>query len=269
MRRGLLVHRSDIYQTNTMNRTYPYPIHNARYIPTSEEDAQQAYQNLLDHADLQSLDNSTFLSGWFALHFLGIAPHPDNTDEWDDLIRPLLDEAWRRRQADEIADNQFYCSCCQHQGLRLQRDGNLSCHVEGQSDHVTGYITATYDPDRGNIPTLTGNKNLAYIYDSPKDAWTACRHLNLDSFHIYAGHPDRDKEQPAIIKSHTKDLLDKTVVIRNEDDLYLHPDGRTMGNDPQFACQYQLRADNVEEQLQKVKAKYDVTWHWVDCSTLG
>ena len=62
----------------TMNRTYPYPIHNARYIPTSEEDAQQAYQDLLDQSDIQSLDKQTFLRGWFALHFLGIAPHPDN-----------------------------------------------------------------------------------------------------------------------------------------------------------------------------------------------
>jgi len=42
-----------------------------------------------------------------------------------------------------------------------------------------------------------------------------------------------------------------------------------MGDDPQFACKYQLDADNVEEQIRKVKAKYGVNWHWVDCSTLG
>jgi len=71
-----------------------------------------------------------------------------------------------------------------------------------------------------------------------------------------------------IMKSQTKDLLDKTVVIRNEDGLYLHRDGRTMGNDPHLACQYQLHADNVEQQLKQVKAKYDVTWHCVDYATL-
>jgi len=31
-----------------------------------------------------------------------------------------------------------------------------------------------------------------------------------------------------MMKSLTKDLLDKTVIISNEDGLYLHPDGRTM-----------------------------------------
>ena len=251
-----------------MNRTYPYPIHNARFIPSSEEDAQQAYQKLLDHTNLQSLGKATFLRGWFALHFLSIAPHPDNASEWDELIRPFLDEAWRRRQADEIEDGEFYCSCSQHQGLRLEKDGNLRCHVEGKSDHITGYITAQYDPELGNIPSLTGNKNLAYIYNSPKEAWTICRHLNLDEFHIYAGYPDRDKEQPPIVKTRVKDLQDKTIVIQNEKGFYLHRDGRTMGNDPQLACKYQLHADNVERQLKQVKAQHDVDWHWVDYSTL-
>ena len=41
-----------------------------------------------------------------------------------------------------------------------------------------------------------------------------------------------------------------------------------MGNDPQFACKFQLHADNVEEQLRKVKARHGVEWHWVDYATL-
>ena len=251
-----------------MNRTYPYPIHNARYIPTSEEDAQQAYDEFLDHTDLKSLDKATFLRGWFALHFLSIAPHPDNTSEWDDLIKPFLDEAWRRRQAAEIKDGEFYCSCSQLQGLRLQKDGNLFCHVEGKSDHVTGYISAEYDPERGNVPVLNGNKNHAYIYESPKKAYRACRHLNLDRMYIYAGYPDRDKPQPGIVKVRMNDLLDKTVVIQNEDGFYLLRDGRTMGNDSQLACKFQLHADNVEQQLQQVKIEYGVDWKWLDYATL-
>ena len=81
-------------------------------------------------------------------------------------------------------------------------------------------------------------------------------------------YPDRDKEKPAITKHRTKDLQDKTVVIQNEKGFFLHRDGRTMGSDPQFACKYQLHADNVEKQLQKVKAEYDVTWQWIDYSTI-
>ena len=113
-----------------MNQTYPYPIHNARYIPSSVDDAHRACDLLYEFDDdLKSADTDTFLSGWFALHFLDIVPHPDNTSEWPQDMKPYLDEAWRRRQADEIKDGEFYCSCSQHQGLRLQRDENLFCHV--------------------------------------------------------------------------------------------------------------------------------------------
>jgi hypothetical protein len=251
-----------------MNNNYPYPIDHARYIPSSTEEAQRSYDELLNHKNLQSLDSSTFLRGWFALHFLSIGPHPDNASEWDDIISPFLDEAWRRRQSDEIEDGQYYCSDSQHQGLRLQKDGNIRCHVEGKSDQITGYITAHYDPERGNIPDLTGNKNLAYIYESPKKAYRACRRLNLDSFHIYAGLPDRDIQQPGVTSSQKKDLLDKTVVIQNEDNFYLFRDGRTMGDDLQFACKFQLHADNVEQQLQQVKVEYGVDWKWLDYATL-
>ena len=77
---------------------------------------------------------------------------------------------------------------------------------------------------------------------------------NLDTFHIYTRYPYRDKEQPAIIKAHVKDLRDKTVVIQNEKGFYLHrDDGYTVGNDPQFAYKYQLHTDNVKRQLKQMK----------------
>jgi hypothetical protein len=41
------------------------PIDHARYIPSSTEEAQQAYDELLNHSDLQALDTASFLRGWF------------------------------------------------------------------------------------------------------------------------------------------------------------------------------------------------------------
>jgi hypothetical protein len=206
----------------TMNRTYPYPIDHARYIPSSTEEAEQAYDELLNHTDLQSLDNPTFLRGWFALHFLCIGPHPDNASEWDDLIRPFLDEAWRRRQSNEIEDGQYYCSDSQHQGLRLEKTDSLLCHVEGKLAGQSGYVSGQFYTEYGsNEPILTGVGRLAYMYESPKKAWEACRHLDLDRIIIYASRPDRDMDCPPVIEIPMKEMEDIEVVIRTEEGLYL------------------------------------------------
>jgi hypothetical protein len=191
-----------------MNRTYPYPIDHARYIPSSTEEAQQAYDELLNHTDLQSLDNPALLRGWFALHFLGIAPHPDNTSDWDDMIRPILNEAWRRRKASEIEDGEYYCSDSQHQGLRLKKTGSLLCHVEGKLADHSGYVSGQYDSEQGNVPILTGVGGMAYMYESPKKAWETCRHLDLDRIIIYASHPDRDMDCPPMIEIPMKEVED-------------------------------------------------------------
>jgi len=41
-----------------------------------------------------------------------------------------------------------------------------------------------------------------------------------------------------------------------------------MGNDLQFACKFQLHADNVEQQLKQVKIEYGVNWKWIDYAKL-
>lgn len=251
-----------------MNNSYPYPIDNARYIPPSENEAQERYSELLDCNDLQDLDTPGFLRDWFALLFLGIAPHPDESDEWDDLIRPLVDEAWRRRKNNEITDDELYCSCAASQGLRLALEGNLRCHVQGRVGEQTGYVSAQFDSERGNIPILTGIPAKAYIYESPQQAVHACRHLDLDTIEIYSGNPDRDQDCPPMIEIPMKKLPDKEVVIQTQEGLYLYRDGRTLGDSHVLACKYQLYADNVEQQLQQVKTSLGVTWKWVDYSTL-
>ena len=251
-----------------MNSTYPYPIDHARYIPSTEEEAQQAYDELLNHTDLQALDNPTFLRGWFALHFLGIAPHPDNASDWDDMIRPLLDEAWRRYKIYQIKESQLYCSHSQHQGLRLKRTGSLLCHVEGRLAGASGYVSGQYDPEQGNVPILTGIGGKAYMYESPKQAWEACRHLDLDRIIIYASHPDRDMDCPPMIEIPMKTIKDIEVVIQSQDGLFLYRDGKTLGRNSVKACKYSLYADNVEQQLQQVRIETNMQWRWVEYSTI-
>jgi hypothetical protein len=251
-----------------MNNNYPYPIDDARYIPSSEDDAQERYSELLDCTDLQALDTPAFLRGWFAIHFLGVAPHPDEPGEWDEMIRHLVDEAWRRRETDEITGHQLYCSCAQLQGLRLALDGNLRCHVQGRVGDQTGYVSAEFDSERGNVPILTGIGAKAYIYESPQKAAYACRRLDLDTIEIYSGSPDRDMDCPPVIEIPMKELPDMEVVIQTEEGLYLYRDGKTLGDSHVLACKYMLYADNVEQQIQQVKTMLDVTWTWVDYSTL-
>lgn len=252
-----------------MNETYSYPIDNAIHIPASVDDANRAY-NLLGEFkyDLPEADTDTFLNGWFAIHFLGLAPHPDNLDDWSADLKPYAEEAWRRQKAQQISEDQLYCSDSQQQGIRLQLDGNLRSYVIGTLGDQTGYVSAINDPDEGNMPALTGVKAMAYVYESPYNAAHACRHLKLDKIEIYAGSPDKDLECPPMFGIPVKDLLDKEVVIRTEEGLFLYRDGKTLGDDPVLACKYLLYADNVEQQIQQVQTTLGVTWHWVEYASL-
>ena len=255
--------------TNTMNEKYPYPIDNAQHIPSSLEGAQRAYDLLGEFKDdLASADTATFLDGWFAMQFMGIAKHPDEVDEWADDMKPYALDAWRRHEVGEINEDQLYCSDSQHQGLRLQQDGNLRCYAMGTLGDQIGYISAMNDPEHGNQPVLTGVGSMAYIYESPRKAAYACRHLKLDKIEIYAGSPDRDLECPPMTGIPVEVLLDKEVVIQTEEGLYLYRDGKTLGDSHVLACKYMLYGDNVEQQIQQVKTTLGVTWKWVDYSTL-
>ena len=118
------------------------------------------------------------------------------------------------------------------------------------------------------MPVLTGVHGMAYVYESPRKAAYACRHLKLDRIEIYAGSPDKDLDCPPMSGIPVRDLKDREVVIRNEDGLYLYRDGKTFGDSHVMACKYMLYADNVEQQIQQVKTTLGVTWEWVDYSAL-
>ena len=142
------------------------------------------------------------------------------------------------------------------------------CYVIGTLAADRGYISAVYDPEKGNQPVLTGNPAKAYLYESPKSASHACRHLQLDSLNIYAGSPTEELQCPPARIIPMNDQLDKEVVIQTPEGLYLYRDGKTLGDSPTHACKYRLYADNVEQQLQQIKTELGETWKWVEYSKL-
>lgn len=179
-----------------MNDIYPYPISNPHLIPGSKKEAQQAF-NLLDEfrERPQDADPQTFLRGWFALFFLNQTNHPDDVDDWDEKLKPICEEAWRRNEAGEIEDDQIYCSDALQQGHRLDLDGNLSSYVVATLDGKQGYLTANFSGGTNHYQ-LTGNMNLAYLYPNPAVAAQQADQFALNSYEVYSGIPDKDLDCP-------------------------------------------------------------------------
>ncbi|HVT90633.1 MAG TPA: DNA cytosine methyltransferase [Tepidisphaeraceae bacterium] len=113
-------------------------------LPTDHQQAVQWLLQLVNAAETKSLRNistADFLRGWYAVGFLYAGLHPDSALEhgaevsnstedvpefskieprllapyyvqsgWPVLLEPIADEAWRRYDADELKDDEFYCS---------------------------------------------------------------------------------------------------------------------------------------------------------------
>jgi DNA (cytosine-5)-methyltransferase 1 len=120
-------------------------------IPSSREEAAKSLQALagLDRRGLRSCDTETFIQGWFALLYLFPGLHPDNAldhgheeEQWPEAseVLPNLEprrqrvftrsgwpvaldligrEGWRRYEAGELKDEEFYCCDAQKAGLEL------------------------------------------------------------------------------------------------------------------------------------------------------
>jgi len=144
-------------------------------LPTSENEAVQSLLSLVHAAETKSLceiSTMNFLRGWFSVGFLYGGLHPDSaldhgtelSDEtepcpeitmveprlqspryvqsgWPVLLAPIADDAWRRYEAGELTDDQFYCSeaviaglCCRNpdliQQLPAERRANLPTTLE-------------------------------------------------------------------------------------------------------------------------------------------
>ena len=140
--------RAEHEDAQTPKATHPRPA-----VPDYPRDARQASERLLVLArstrrELRALPAPDFRRGWHALIFLYPELHPDSAlDHGDDrfdtappapeaaawrerytrsgwpvALELIGRDAWRRYEADELTDDEFYCVAAQHAGIRhLQR----------------------------------------------------------------------------------------------------------------------------------------------------
>ena len=118
-------------------------------LPKSDLEAAKRLENVLDLSakEIRSLGHGEFLSAWYAVFFLYLWLHPDETDHgeerwsdtdndyiageiderlrnpcysisgWPVALTPLLAEAWRRHGEGLLKDTQMYPVCAQHAGV--------------------------------------------------------------------------------------------------------------------------------------------------------
>ena len=136
-------------------------------LPSDQQEAVEWLLELVRAADnktLHQLPADEFKRGWYSIGFLYPGLHPDSALEhgmelsseaddfpeiskveprllapyyvdsgWPVLLAPVADEAWRRYEADELKDDEFYCSeavvagmCCRNPDLveevRVERE---------------------------------------------------------------------------------------------------------------------------------------------------
>ena len=92
-------------------------------IPENEQDAHKRLEALAAVSDLTAADKVTFLRGWWALFWLHSGLHPDGWEEWRPEFHshwPLVVEAFRRREAGQLADDELYPADATHD--RLSRE---------------------------------------------------------------------------------------------------------------------------------------------------
>ena len=122
-------------------------------IPDSSAEASVLLQHIanLDRPRLRDCENKEFLLGWFSLFYLFPGLHPDNALDhgedqelwspdqpalpgmedfarrryarsgWPVALELLGREAWRRYEADELSEEEFYCVAAQRRGMEISR----------------------------------------------------------------------------------------------------------------------------------------------------
>ena len=120
-------------------------------IATSQADAAVRLQEIagLDRRQLRGAEKRVFLKGWFALFYLFPGLHPDNALDhgdpnarwspnqltlpglaefakhrfarsgWPVALELLGREAWRRYEAGELSEDEFYCVAAQRRGMEI------------------------------------------------------------------------------------------------------------------------------------------------------
>ena len=94
------------------------------YIPSSLRAAGRQLRRAEDTSSLEKLTKRDFLRAWCSILYLFPGLHPDTffdpNNDWPKKLKGLAAEAWRRFQAGELTNNEFYCY--QAATTRIQRE---------------------------------------------------------------------------------------------------------------------------------------------------
>ena len=95
-------------------------------IPDNPDQARAWIQSAIQ-VGITVCDTQTFLRAWWAFAWLNPGFHPDDSDEWPDLLhaQELTKEAIRRTETGEIdGDSEFYAAEATHNAVWLERIGS-------------------------------------------------------------------------------------------------------------------------------------------------
>lgn len=91
-----------------------YTPKNPDLIPSDLENASNRVESMIA-AGIEKCSKEEFLKGWWALHWLNPGLHPDDYDDWEDLVwRAMAYEAFRRAAASELEDEELYAAEATH-----------------------------------------------------------------------------------------------------------------------------------------------------------
>lgn len=100
-------------------------------LPTDHAEAMQRFEAVrtLDPAALADLEKRDLLLAWWSFCWLEAALHPDDAELWPEEVAdalPLAAEAFRRYEAGEIEDGEYYPAEAVHHRILHEREKRQS-----------------------------------------------------------------------------------------------------------------------------------------------
>jgi hypothetical protein len=95
-------------------------------LPADEADATRRLGAVLglSPSEVEGLPKDRLLLAWWSFFWLHAALHPDDAEVWPEAVadaRPLADEAFRRYEAGELKDGEYYPTEAVRDRIRHER----------------------------------------------------------------------------------------------------------------------------------------------------
>lgn len=116
------------------------------HVPNSLRSAGRELRLSLAHS-LENLPHEQFVRAWSAVAYLFPGLHPDGFDDadsgWPRALKRFAEEAWRRAEANELAEEELYPSDAQwsglHDRLHTHEPDEIDRRLELAMEHGDGF----------------------------------------------------------------------------------------------------------------------------------